>query len=242
MKKPNLLYLFIPLFTSTLLTPSHANPPMWPNSMPMPYQYQWPAQAKQAQSAPNAMIFPPSNNMQMQRYWQNNRQAIMYPNTFTQPRFPMLPQQYSYPAQAMQPKQAYIYPPQYPQQATPYKNPAVKKQAYIYPPQHPQQAVAPYKHSTLKNQHPNTSNNQMKKRQKKKPWGDVRYIWPDFYTDSTGDMWDNMVNAPYDAGRMPGGWRFPSLSSPDPVTVSDAITNQFPPIVDEMPNFMPLMN
>ena len=62
------------------------------------------------------------------------------------------------------------------------------------------------------------------------------------YTDSTGDMWDNMVNAPYDTGRMPGGWRFPSLSSPDPVTVSDAITNQFPPIVDEMPNFMPLMN
>ena len=55
-------------------------------------------------------------------------------------------------------------------------------------------------------------------------------------------MWDNMMNAPYDMGRMPGGWRFPSLSSPDPVTVGDAITNQFPPIIDEMPNFMPFMN
>jgi hypothetical protein len=71
-----------------------------------------------------------------------------------------------------------------------------------------------------------------------KPWGDTRYIWPDFYTDTTGDMWDKMMNAPSDMGYMPGGWRFPSLSTPDPVTVSDAITNQFPPIMEEVPNFV----
>jgi len=71
-----------------------------------------------------------------------------------------------------------------------------------------------------------------------KPWGDTRYIWPDFYTDFTGDVWDKMMNTPYDMGYMPGGWRFPSLSSPDPVTVSDAITNQFPPVFDEAGNFI----
>ncbi len=71
-----------------------------------------------------------------------------------------------------------------------------------------------------------------------KPWGDTRYIWPDFYTDFTGDFWDEMINAPYNMGYMPGGWRFPSLSSPDPVTVGDAVANQMPPILDESANFI----
>lgn len=71
-----------------------------------------------------------------------------------------------------------------------------------------------------------------------KPWGDTRYIWPDFYTDFTGDFWDEMINAPYQMGYMPGGWRFPSLSSPDPVTVGDAVANQVPPILDESANFV----
>jgi hypothetical protein len=71
-----------------------------------------------------------------------------------------------------------------------------------------------------------------------KPWGDTRYIWPDFYTDFTGDFWDEMINAPYKMGYMPGGWRFPSLSSPDPVTVGDAVANQVPPILDESANFV----
>ncbi len=72
------------------------------------------------------------------------------------------------------------------------------------------------------------------------PWGDTRYIWPDFYTDFTGDVWDKMINAPYDLGRMPGGWRFPSFSSPDPVTVSDAIANQVPPFAEEAGNMVPI--
>lgn len=72
-----------------------------------------------------------------------------------------------------------------------------------------------------------------------KPWGDTRYIWPDFYTDFTGDAFDKMINAPYDMGRMPGGWQFPSISMPDPVTVSDAIANQVPPFAKEAGNMVP---
>jgi len=70
----------------------------------------------------------------------------------------------------------------------------------------------------------------------KHAWGDERHIWPDFYTDATEDVWDNMINAPFKMGRMPGGWRFPYISTPDPVTVSDAIVNQFPPIAEEAGN------
>ena len=76
----------------------------------------------------------------------------------------------------------------------------------------------------------------------KKAWGDKRNIWPDFYTGSTGDMWDSMMNAPFDMGRMPGGWRAPSLSTPDPVTVGDAVGNQIPPIVEEMGNMADFTN
>ncbi|MCK5855319.1 MAG: hypothetical protein KAG56_08860, partial [Sulfurovaceae bacterium] len=73
-------------------------------------------------------------------------------------------------------------------------------------------------------------------KKEKQAWGDERHIWPDFYTDFTGDLWDKAINAPFDAGRMPGGWRAPSLSTPDPVTVGDAVANQIPPIAEEMGN------
>ncbi len=66
-----------------------------------------------------------------------------------------------------------------------------------------------------------------------KAWGDKRNIWPDFYTDFTDTAWDEAIGGPRKLGRMPGGWRFPYISTPDPVTVSDAITNQFPPIAEE---------
>ncbi|MCK5725840.1 MAG: hypothetical protein KAH22_03315 [Thiotrichaceae bacterium] len=77
---------------------------------------------------------------------------------------------------------------------------------------------------------------------KKKAWGSVRNIWPDFYTEFTEEAWDKSTNSPYDMGRMPGGWRAPSLSSPDPVTVGDAVLNQFPPIMEEMGNMMDFAN
>ena len=73
-------------------------------------------------------------------------------------------------------------------------------------------------------------------KKRKKAWGDTRNIWPDFYTDFTDEAWDTMMSSPRKLGRMPGGWRFPYISTPDPVTVSDAITNQFPPIVEEAGN------
>lgn len=75
---------------------------------------------------------------------------------------------------------------------------------------------------------------------KAKPWGDTRYIWPDYYTDFTSEAFDKMINAPYDMGRMPGGVRFPSISMPDPVTVGDAIANQVPPFAEEAGNMVPV--
>lgn len=73
---------------------------------------------------------------------------------------------------------------------------------------------------------------------RKKAWGEERHIWPDFYTDFTDDAWDSASSGPRDLGVMPGGWRFPHISTPDPVTVSDAITNQFPPILEEAGKMM----
>lgn len=73
-----------------------------------------------------------------------------------------------------------------------------------------------------------------------KAWGEERYIWPDFYTDFTDEAWDFMMKTPRDMGYMPGGWRFPYISMPDPVTVGDAVANQMPPIMEEVPNFAPV--
>ena len=78
---------------------------------------------------------------------------------------------------------------------------------------------------------PSTNN-----KKRKKAWGTERNIWPDFYTDFTDEAWDQAMSGPRELGTMPGGWRFPYISMPDPVTVSDAITNQFPPIAEEAGN------
>lgn len=78
---------------------------------------------------------------------------------------------------------------------------------------------------------PSTNNSK-----RKKAWGTERNIWPDFYTDFTDEAWDEAMSGPRNLGTMPGGWRFPYISMPDPVTVSDAITNQFPPIAEEAGN------
>ncbi len=78
----------------------------------------------------------------------------------------------------------------------------------------------------------------MRKKPEKYAWGTERNIWPDFYTDSTNDIWDEMINAPFKMGRMPGGWRAPSLSMPDPVTIGDAVLNQMPPMAEEAGNMM----
>ena len=78
----------------------------------------------------------------------------------------------------------------------------------------------------------------MRKKPEKHAWGTERNIWPDFYTEGTNELWDKMINAPFKMGRMPGGWRAPSLSMPDPVTIGDAVTNQMPPMAEEMGNMI----
>ena len=96
----------------------------------------------------------------------------------------------------------------------------------------------------MSNMFGNNNNNSMpffgntRDKSRKKAWGDKRNIWPDFYTDFTDDAWDTMSSGPRDLGKMPGGWRFPHISTPDPVTVTDAITNQFPPMAEEGGNMI----
>jgi hypothetical protein len=154
-----------------------------------------------------------------------------------------------------------VFPLQYPQTQAPryYYSPPQQQyyQAlpYGYYPQQPSSSPYYYPYpvtasypsppviNTISNNRSTAGYPMRKKITKKKyAWGDERHIWPDFYTDFTGDAWDNMLNAPYKAGRMPGGWRAPSLSTPDPVTVSDAITNQLPPIMEEMGNMTNFSN
>ena len=78
----------------------------------------------------------------------------------------------------------------------------------------------------------------MRKKPEVHAWGKERNIWPDFYTDGTSEIWDSMINGPFKMGRMPGGWRAPSLSMPDPVTIGDAVGNQMPPMAEEMGNMI----
>ena len=135
-----------------------------------------------------------------------------------------LPVYYYYPQQQMMPTYPYY-------QATP-PTAGGQRPSYQY------QQRPHYQNNRTTYRATSTAKYPMRKKikQKKPAWGDERHIWPDFYTDFTGDAWDKMVNAPFDAGRMPGGWRAPSLSTPDPVTVSDAIANQIPPIMEEAGN------
>jgi len=161
--------------------------------------------------------------------------------------FPLQPSQmpaprYYYSPQQQQYYQAIPYPSYYPQQhpATYYYPYATQRNAYNFPQTH-SYPNHPTVNTTSNN---NTARYPMRKKIKKKKhaWGDQRHIWPDFYTGFTNDAWDKMINAPYDAGRMPGGWRAPSLSTPDPVTVTDAVANQMPPIMEEMGNMTNFSN
>ena len=162
----------------------------------------------------------------------------------TFPPQPVVSNQVYYPSVAMQqPQMAYPYAVQQPYAAPSYYYPyAQQQQAYrpYYYPYQQQQAYNPYmaQQQQMMPAYPMRPPVQQKKKEVK-PWGDTRYIWPDFYTDFTGDAFDKMINAPYDMGRMPGGWQFPSISMPDPVTVSDAIANQVPPFAEEAGNMVP---
>lgn len=170
--------------------------------------------------------------------WAEETRKLTFPpeqGASTQPQYPTgWPQQtaptypyagYAYPAYGVYPyAPAYPYAYRYPSYG--YTYPLAMNPYALRPPM-----LAPY---ALRPPVP-----QQPPKKETKPWGDTRYIWPDFYTDFTGDMWDKMINAPYEMGYMPGGWRFPSFSSPDPVTVADAVANQVPPFAEEAGKMVP---
>lgn len=187
------------------------------------------------------------------------------PAVAANPKVALPVQNQRYPRQQMQGYRPYPYGYYYPQQQMPnyvpsqwgyypqqrfntpyayYQQPSMQPQANPYPTVTQRPA---YQNNIAANATANNTGRTLypmrkKIKKEKNAWGDERHIWPDFYTTFTGDAWDKMVNAPFDVGRMPGGWRAPSLSTPDPVTVSDAVANQVPPIVEEMGNMTNFAN
>ena len=203
--------------------------------------------------------FPPSSLEQKITNAANPTRAFVQARTLKsqmvltpQNQFYPLQQMYSYPVYSYYYPQSQFYMPRqwgyYPQQfiATPYSyyQPYIQNRV-TSPVQQVYSGTPAYQPpSTITNNNVARPVYPMRKKIKKEkhPWGDERHIWPDFYTDFTSDMWDKMINAPFDMGRMPGGWRAPSLSTPDPVTVSDAVANQVPPIIEEMGNMTNFTN
>ncbi|MGB3917099.1 MAG: hypothetical protein WBL07_06645 [Thiothrix litoralis] len=188
-------------------------------------------QAQEPTAAPQTLTFPPQAM---------NSNQVQYPGVMQPgPRFP----NQAYMQQA--PATAY-YPNTYQNTYSPYQNyayPGYTQGYYPYAQQpyaQQQQAYNPYMMQQQRMMPAYPMRPPVPQKKVVKPWGDTRYIWPDFYTDFTGDAFDKMINAPYDMGRMPGGWQFPSISMPDPVTVSDAIANQVPPFAEESSNMIPL--
>ncbi|MCB1734938.1 MAG: hypothetical protein H6981_11025 [Gammaproteobacteria bacterium] len=59
-------------------------------------------------------------------------------------------------------------------------------------------------------------------------------------SDPKGTMtrsWDEMMNAPSRMGTMPGGWRAPTISVPNPVDVGEQFGNAAQQIPNQMNNF-----
>jgi hypothetical protein len=192
--------------------------------------------AQGPQAAPQQQLtFPPQQQMGNQvQYPGVGQQALQFPS---QTYFQQQPMAYPYGSYAYPGYSSYGYYP-YAQTYSPYAQ-AYNPYASMYR-AYPQtyNTYNPYMAQRMMPQY--ALRPPVPEEKETKPWGDTRYIWPDFYTDFTGDAWDKMINAPSDLGRMPGGWRFPSFSSPDPVTVSDAIANQVPPFAEEAGNMVPL--
>ena len=58
------------------------------------------------------------------------------------------------------------------------------------------------------------------------------------FKEGMAEMWDDMVNAPAEMGTMPGGWEFPTVSTPNPVDVGEELGKAAPEFVDELPNMI----
>ncbi|MEZ5451589.1 MAG: hypothetical protein R3E93_02040 [Thiothrix sp.] len=187
--------------------------------------------AQEPQAAQQTLTFPPQQNMGNQvQYPGVGQQGVQFPNqAYVQQQLAYPSTGYAYPGYSSYTYGQQPYGAYYAQYYSPYAYPSYSPYAMV-------PRMTPY---ALRPPVPQNMGVPQKKKETH-PWGDTRYIWPDFYTDFTGDAWDKMINAPFDMGRMPGGWRFPSFSSPDPVTVSDAIANQVPPFAEEAGNMVPL--
>jgi len=66
------------------------------------------------------------------------------------------------------------------------------------------------------------------------PWDSGRGGWMD--KDKFSDSWDDMLNAPSDMGEMPGGWKAPTVSVPNPVDVGDEFGDAARDAPDQMHN------
>lgn len=51
-------------------------------------------------------------------------------------------------------------------------------------------------------------------------------------------MWDDMLESPGEMGQMPGGWYFPSVSTPNPVDVADQFQQQSRNLQQDAPGLM----
>jgi len=248
-KAMTLLALMLPVI-------GFANPPA--GNFPTPQAQT--AQGQVLQKVAPAKYPPAQQFPSMQMPWsQQTYQSYPYQMPYTygtpwmqQPSYQYNPYQQN---QAYQPKQVYpqnkAYPPKQMNYNTPnYQFSNMQPFGNGFSPTsmfNNNTFPTPWSNSNTWNPWSNGNNSQMpffnqQNNNKKKAWGDVRNIWPDFYTEFTEEMWDKSTNAPADMGRMPGGWKAPSLSSPDPVTVGDAVLNQFPPIMEEMGNMMNFSN
>ncbi len=60
--------------------------------------------------------------------------------------------------------------------------------------------------------------------------------------EGAAQMWDDLLNAPSEMGKMPGGWTAPSISVPNPIDVGDEFRNAAEDMPDEMRNQMDNIN
>ena len=75
------------------------------------------------------------------------------------------------------------------------------------------------------------------------PFKDMdEWVDPNDPREGMGDMWDDLLNAPSDMGRMPGGWTAPSVSVPNPVDVQEEFEDAAKDMPDEMRTQMDNIN
>jgi hypothetical protein len=71
------------------------------------------------------------------------------------------------------------------------------------------------------------------------PFGSGPQGWmqPNDPKGSMSRMWDDMLNAPSNMGTMPGGWKAPTISVPNPVDVGDEFGDAMQDLPNQMDNF-----